>query len=569
MMGLDTPLLSPPATYTGTVTGTNPRNRKESKPPQLPLVDENGSLNLERKGFPKTFLYWGDMFHTLVNITSTKFTIVLFIAYFLLFVVFAVPYYIEAIVHNSIPGIHSFVHAVWFSVQTSMTIGYGGDLTPVPESFITNAVVALQSVTSLLVAYSLLGVVYARFSRPTRRATTIVFSKKMVINNDGGIPSLSFRIGNIRKHQLIEASVRMLVAFNNLDSEDEDDSVFRFINLQIRGGGQLFLALPCIVSHAMVFGSPLHNLDEEKMRSSDMEILVLLEAVDSSTSSKLQARKSYRPSDIKINYRFSSMVHRMPTGRRCVDFSTFQNIDPISENSPDYLSSFNMNPVLVETSSYEDFSRLQKALENRSGSVDGRQKDDSNASQVHSAIRRMQGNPDSGPSAAAVMSSVRTTLSHSHRAASADSLVVRGAQSVASEAEDMELGIPREYKAGLASPPRQTSPTSQMLQRGSGSGIVIPKRKKYAHHREAGLLERRRKREAVLSQLLLEGPNSATLQVLEHAASTKVQECEAQARKWRNALMELAAHVIDGDPEQARQQARKAMAMVIGSSSNS
>lgn len=41
--------------------------------------------------------------------------------------------------------------------------GYGGDLSPDPDCVFVNTLIAVQSVCSLLVAYSLLGVVYARW----------------------------------------------------------------------------------------------------------------------------------------------------------------------------------------------------------------------------------------------------------------------------------------------------------------------------------------------------------------------------------------------------------------------
>lgn len=52
-------------------------------------------MNVEMTGFPKGFLYYNDLFHTLVNLKNWRFTALLFAVYFLLFVVFAVPFYID------------------------------------------------------------------------------------------------------------------------------------------------------------------------------------------------------------------------------------------------------------------------------------------------------------------------------------------------------------------------------------------------------------------------------------------------------------------------------------------
>ncbi|BBN01625.1 hypothetical protein MPTK1_2g08920 [Marchantia polymorpha subsp. ruderalis] len=316
------------------------RNRK------LPLVDERGRLNVETRGAPKTSLYWGDLFHTLVNMPNARFMCVLACTYTLLFGGFAVPFYYDAYNNSCIPGVLTFSHALWFSVQTSMTIGYGGDLTPDPRCTMTNVVVVIQSLVSLLVAYSLLGVFYVRFARPARRAQTLIFSKKMVMYEEDGVPVLAFRMANVRKHQIIEANVRLLIGLNNhLTSEDE--SVFHFTSLPVVGGSQVFLGLPSTVKHAITPSSPLYELSIQDMEDADVEILVLLEGVDASTSSKLQARRSYRPSDICTEHRFETIVARTQSGRRCVDFTKFDSVLPVSVSVPTRpMASFPSSPAV-------------------------------------------------------------------------------------------------------------------------------------------------------------------------------------------------------------------------------
>jgi hypothetical protein len=195
----------------------------------------------------------------------------------------------------------------------------------------TNVMVLIQSLASLLVAYSLLGVFYVRFSRPARRAQTLIFSRYIVMHEEDGVPIIALRIANIRKHQIIEANVRLLVALNNLLT-DEDESMFNFTSLPVIGGSQVFLGLPCTVKHPITTTSPLYGLTLADLEDADMEILVLLEGVDASTSSKLQARHSYRPSEMQKDYRFETMVIRMPSGRRRVDFTKFDSLVPVTSS---------------------------------------------------------------------------------------------------------------------------------------------------------------------------------------------------------------------------------------------
>ncbi|CAI5998128.1 unnamed protein product [Closterium sp. NIES-64] len=209
-----------------------------------------------------------------------------------------------------------------------MTIGFGGDLVPDPNCFTLNLLIALQSLAALIVAYALLGIVYTRFALPSRRASSLVFSQCMVLNEEDGVPRLSFRVANVRKHQLIEAHAQLLVAINNIMSA-ENEALFKFSNLPILGGGFVFLALPCIITHAITKHSPLHGMSLAMMERADIEFLVLIEGVDAPTSAKLQARHSYSPCDIKFNHRFSTMVRRSPSGIRRVDFTKFHDVQPV------------------------------------------------------------------------------------------------------------------------------------------------------------------------------------------------------------------------------------------------
>ncbi|GAQ89742.1 Inward rectifier K+ channel [Klebsormidium nitens] len=327
---LQSPLLSSSPTPYGSFNNLGVASGSRGK--KLPLVDHKGRMNVEMTGFPKGFLYYNDLFHTLVNLKNWRFTALLFAVYFLLFVVFAIPFYIDARHNRCIPGVRSFLHAIWFSVQSALTIGFGGEMVPNPDCKMSNFLVALEGVITLLVNYSLLGVVYARFSRPAKRAGTLRFSRNMVLYEEDGVPCLALRVGNIRKHQIIEAHVRMLVAINRPYAA-EDESVFRFTTLPVLGGGQVFLGLPAIVAHPITPSSPLYGLTFEMMEQCDMEILVLLEGVDASTSAKLQARASYRPSDIKLNCCFSTMVTRQPSGRRAVDFRSFDAVVPVTPSA--------------------------------------------------------------------------------------------------------------------------------------------------------------------------------------------------------------------------------------------
>jgi hypothetical protein len=72
------------------------------------------------------------------------------------------------------------------------------------------------------------GVLLARFSRPTARVT---FSKVAVVAPYNGVPTLSFRLANERRNQILEAQVAVTLVRDERTAEGE--WMRRFYDLQL------------------------------------------------------------------------------------------------------------------------------------------------------------------------------------------------------------------------------------------------------------------------------------------------------------------------------------------------
>ncbi|CAI5491903.1 unnamed protein product [Closterium sp. Naga37s-1] len=68
-----------------------------------------------------------------------------------------------------------------------------------------------------------------------------------------------------------QAHVRMLAALNNNILAHEDEAVFKFSQLPVAGGSQIYLGLPCTVTHAVTHGSPLYGLSHSVRAQGDQE----------------------------------------------------------------------------------------------------------------------------------------------------------------------------------------------------------------------------------------------------------------------------------------------------------
>lgn len=69
-------------------------------------------------------------------------------------------------------------------------------------------VICIQSMTGVILQAFMVGIVFAKLSRPKKRTQTLLFSRNAVICQRDGQPCLMFRVGDMRKSHIIEAHVR-------------------------------------------------------------------------------------------------------------------------------------------------------------------------------------------------------------------------------------------------------------------------------------------------------------------------------------------------------------------------
>jgi hypothetical protein len=122
------------------------------------------------------------------------------------------------------PHGHGFiVQPSWHYRRRLRNAGYGGSLTPNPSCTLLNLLITLQTIVSLLLDYTLLGLVYSRFSF-SDAAYSIRFSKSLYMTLKGDHLVLSTRVSNVRRLTVINPSVRLLLALD-VEGSNGDDHV--------------------------------------------------------------------------------------------------------------------------------------------------------------------------------------------------------------------------------------------------------------------------------------------------------------------------------------------------------
>ncbi|XP_014299125.1 ATP-sensitive inward rectifier potassium channel 12 [Microplitis demolitor] len=284
-----------------------------------------------------------DIFTTLVD-AQWRWTLLVFSMNFLLsWLGFAIVWWLIGYVHGDfndyqsrdlnktfipcVEDIHGFTSCFLFSVETQHTIGYGSKHTTeeCPEAIF---IMCIQSMTGVILQAFMVGIVFAKLSRPKKRTQTLLFSRNAVICQRDGQPCLMFRVGDMRKSHIIEAHIRAQLINKKVTREGESLPFFQ-TELRVGGDGEedkIFFIWPTTIVHKINQLSPLYYLSASDMLRERFEIIVMLEGVIESTGMTTQARSSYLPSEILWGHRFEQIItFRKESGEYEVDYTLFNN----------------------------------------------------------------------------------------------------------------------------------------------------------------------------------------------------------------------------------------------------
>eukprot|EP00904_Undaria_pinnatifida_P013755 jgi/Undpi1/950/HiC_scaffold_10.g04414.m1 len=153
-------------------------------------------------------LVGSDPFHTLVNQSTFKIVFTIMGMYLSIVMIFALVYKMISAYLGCHLELTSFRESFLFSLETMSTVGYGTSDYLFDGCWIMLPVLSLQACMGLLIDAFLIGILFARLSRPQTRASTVVFTKHAVIRRVRGESYFMFQVGELRKHQLLETKVR-------------------------------------------------------------------------------------------------------------------------------------------------------------------------------------------------------------------------------------------------------------------------------------------------------------------------------------------------------------------------
>ncbi|CAF0880278.1 unnamed protein product [Didymodactylos carnosus] len=313
---------------------------------QRRLLLKNGEVNISRFNIEKRRRqYLADIFTTLIDL-KWRWALCLFtLGFCVSWLAFAIVWYLlmyaygdfkEENFNNAnysacIYGVRSFAGAILFSIETQQTIGYGTRV--VKETcYAAIIIMMLQSSLGVMIQSFIVGVVFAKISRPKKRTETLIWSREAIISLRDGRLTLQCRVGDMRKSHIVEAHVRMYLIKKKVTKEGEVLPLHTYdMNVGFdKGIDRLFLIWPLIITHEIDEHSPLWDIGRNDLAKQRFELVVILEGIIESTGMTTQARTSYLPSEIVWGYRFERLItFQRNDGLYRIDYSRFNLIYPV------------------------------------------------------------------------------------------------------------------------------------------------------------------------------------------------------------------------------------------------
>jgi inward rectifier potassium channel len=282
----------------------------------MALEPATDDVHFTPTGYPNLG-YFGDFYHQLLTSSWPRLLLQVAIAFVAVNALFALGFYLN---HGIANADGSFLQAFFFSVQTMATIGYGQ---LVPKGILANILMTAEALSGLLAFALVTGLVFSKFSRPTAR---VRFSRHAVISVRDAVPSLMFRMANVRENQIVEAQAH--VVFARQEKTLEGEEVRRFYDLELARDRNAIFAYSWTAIHPIDENSPLYGATPDSLIAADAGITVSLTGIDGTFSQTVHTRYYYDAKDIVWGARLADIMMRTPDGEFMLDFTRYDNVSP-------------------------------------------------------------------------------------------------------------------------------------------------------------------------------------------------------------------------------------------------
>ena len=147
-----------------------------------------------------------------------------------------------------------------------------------------------------------------------------------MISKRDGVPSLMFRMANVRSNQIVEAQIHVVLARQELTVEGEE--VRRFHDLSLSRHRNAIFAYSWTAIHPIDTDSPLFGATPESLSNPAPSLIVSLTGIDETFSQTIYARYSYSPRGYRLGRAPGGHYDAHPRGTFALDMSSSMPFRP-------------------------------------------------------------------------------------------------------------------------------------------------------------------------------------------------------------------------------------------------
>ncbi len=280
----------------------------------------DGDPELRRIGIPRDG--WRDIYYFVLVQNWVVFYALIVAFYVLVNCGFATLYWLQpGCIGEAHPG--NWLEDFFFSFETLATVGYGAQH---PQTLYAHWVVVIEITAAVLTVPFATGLVILKFARPYARVT---FSRNAVIAPFDGVPTLIFRLANLRDNQIFQAHINLTLVRAEITREGR--MIRRLIKLEpLREMHPMFI-LSWTVMHRIDAASPLYGLDWSALQPGELNITAVMTGLDATTSATIHARHFYESDDILFDHMFDDIIFTDAKGQITIDY---RRLNAVSKLGP-------------------------------------------------------------------------------------------------------------------------------------------------------------------------------------------------------------------------------------------
>ncbi len=264
--------------------------------------------------------YWNDIYHGAMTAGWPAFLGALATAFIVINACFAILYHLQPnAIANSAGDLENLFY---FSVETLTTVGYGELF---PQTRYAHIVVSAETFTGLFFSASMLGLIFARLSRPRAR---LLFAKHLTIGPYEGRRTLHARVANARLNIISSANARLWMLISGKTAENTNFRRFEELKL-IRSENPTFV-LSWTILHTIDEASPLYGLTADDLTVADAFFVLTVTGQDETSAQTVQARETYQSNELSWNHRYADVLSVLDDGTTVLDYDRFHVIEPIA-----------------------------------------------------------------------------------------------------------------------------------------------------------------------------------------------------------------------------------------------